>query len=35
VVRFGGWIGMIGVTLWFLRRGLSNKAEPSAHSEIV
>jgi hypothetical protein len=24
VARFIGWIGMIGVTLWFLRRGLSN-----------
>jgi hypothetical protein len=22
VVRFVGWIGMIGVTLWLLRRGL-------------
>ena len=35
VVRFLGWIGMIGVTLWLLRRGLSNKAESSAHSGIV
>jgi hypothetical protein len=24
VVRFIGWIGMIGVTLWLLRRGLGN-----------
>jgi len=25
VVRFIGWIGMIGVTLWLLRRGLRNR----------
>lgn len=24
IVRFIGWIGMIGVTLWLLRRGLGN-----------
>jgi hypothetical protein len=32
VVRFVGWIGMIGVTLWLLRRGLSDSSRrPDEH----
>jgi len=33
VVRFIGWIGMIGVTLWLLRRGLRNR-NPSPRQEL-
>lgn len=32
VVRLIGWIGMIGVTLWLLRRGLGNlSTRPDEH----
>ena len=35
VVRFIGWIGMIGVTLWLLRRGLRNRNLSSDKSQAI
>ena len=35
VVRFIGWIGMIGVTLWLLRRGLRNRNPSSDKSQAI